>query len=205
MKIKLVWLLLIALTWGQATEEETQIEACHQGDIKSCLSSGISLSTGKNAENQEKKSLGLEFIRKSCKYGEEKACALLGENYYKDKHYQAARPYLTASCNKGVKHACEAMGTMYRDGQEVKQNDVKAREFYEKACALGSGDACINVAIMYKGGFGVDINRTAEKKYYKKACDAGANAGCDSYTSMDNEDKGIAEPGFFDKIKSLFN
>lgn len=205
MKMKLVWALFLSLTWGNAEEIAAQIEACHKGDIASCYKAGMALTTGKNAEHQEKKAMGLEYIRKACKFGEVKACDALGDNYYKDKHYQAAKPYLEASCDNGVKHACEAMGTMYRDAQEIRQNDVLAREFYEKACALGSADACINVAIIYRGGFGVEKNRAEEKMYYKKACDAGSQAGCDSYTKMDNKDKGIEEPGFFEKLKSLFN
>jgi len=205
MKMKLVWVLIMGLTWVHAVEIEAQIEACNGGNIKSCFEVGTVLTTGKNAEDQEKKSLGLELIRKACKHGEVKACDALGDNYYRDKHYQAAKPYLEVSCTNGVKYACEAMGTMYRDAQEIRQDDVLAREYYEKACDLESADACINVAIMYRGGFGVEINRVQEKMYYKKACDAGSKAGCDSYTTMDNKDRGIEEPGFFDKLKSLFN
>jgi TPR repeat protein len=203
--MKLVWALLLGFASVNAAELEAQIEACKMGDAKSCYEAGMTLTTGKNAENQEKKDIGLEYIRKACKYGEEKACDVMGDNYYKDKHYQAAKPYLETSCNRGVKHACEAMGTMYRDAQETRQDDVQAREYYEKACALGSADACINVAIMYRGGFGVMKDRTSEKMFYKKACDAGSKAGCDSYTKLDNQDKGIEEPGIWDKLKSLFN
>jgi TPR repeat protein len=205
MKMKLVWVLFAALTWGNAEELAAEIEACHQGDISSCYNAGMTLTTGKHAEDQEKKAMGLEYIRKACKFGEEKACQSLGDNYYKDKHYQAARPYLEKSCNKGIKDACEAMGTMYRDAQEIKQDDVLSREYYEKACALQSADSCINVAIMYRGGFGVQKSRAEEKAFYKKACDAGSDAGCDMYTKMDNKDKGIEEPGLWDTLKRLFN
>ena len=203
--MKLVWALLLGFACVNAAEVEAQIEACNKGNVQSCYDAGMTLTTGENAENQEKKNIGLEYIRKACKYGEEKACDALGDNYYKDKHYQAAKPYLIASCSRGIKHACEAMGTMYRDAQETRQDDVQARVFYEKACALGSADACINVAIMYRGGFGVRKDRTSEKMFYKKACDGGSKAGCDSYTKMDNQDKGIEEPGIWDKLKSLFN
>ena len=205
MKMKLILALFVSLTWGHAEELEAQIEACNKGDIPSCYKAGVTLTTGKHAEEQEKKEMGLEYIRKACKYGEEKACDAMGDNYYKDKHYQAARPYLEKSCKKGVRDACEAMGTMYRDAQEIRQDDVLAREYYEKACALQSADACINVAIMYRGGFGVQKSRAQEKAFYKKACDAGSKAGCDSFTKMDNKDKGIEEPGLWDKFKSLFN
>lgn len=203
--MKLVWALLIGFASVNAADLEAQIEACKMGDAKSCYEAGIALSTGKNAENQEKKEIGLEYIRKACKYGEAKACDTMGDNYYKDKHYQAAKPYLEGSCNKGVKTACEAMGTMYRDAQDIRQDDVLSREFYEKACALKSADSCINVAIMYRGGFGVMKDRASEKMFYKKACDAGSKAGCDFYTKLDNQDKGIEEPGLWDKFKSLFN
>lgn len=203
--MKLIVALLLGFVCVSATEIDAQIEACDKGNIKSCYQAGMALTTGENAEDQEKKDIGLEYIRKACKYGDEKACDALGDNYYKDKHYQAAKPYLEASCSKGVKTSCEAMGTMYRDAQEIRQNDVLAREYYDKACTLGSADACINVAIMYRGGFGVAKNRASEKMFYKKACDAGSKAGCDSYETMENKDKGIEEPGLLDKLKSLFN
>lgn len=205
MRMKLVLALFVSLTWINAEELDAEIEACLKGDVASCYKAGTALTTGKNAEDQEKKNMGLEYMRKACKFGEEKACDVLGDNYYTDKHYQAARPYLENSCNRGIVTACEAMGTMYRDAQEVRQNDILAREFYEKACALKSADSCINVAIMYRGGFGVEKNRAQEKVFYKKACDRGSKAGCDSFTKMDNKDKGIEEPGLWDKFKSLFN
>ena len=205
MKMKLVWALVLSLTWGTAAETDVLIDTCNKGNIKSCFEAGELLTAGENAQDQEKKSLGLELIRKSCKHGEVKACDSMGENYFKDKHYQAARPYLEESCHRGVKTACEAVGTIFRDGHETAQDDVLARRFYEKACELKSADSCINVALMYRGGFGVHQERSLEKMYYKKACDAGSQAGCSSYSTMDNEDKGVEGPGFFDKIKSLFN
>jgi len=205
MKMKLIGALVLSLTWVYASETDVQIEECDKGNIKSCFAAGMALTTGENAKDQEKKSMGLELIRKSCKYGEIKACDAMGENYFTDKHYQAARPYLEESCHRGIKTACEAVGTIYRDGHETAQDDVLSRRFYEKACALKSADSCINVALMYRGGFGVSQERSSEKMYYKKACDAGSQAGCDSYIAMDNKDKGIEGPGFFDKIKSLFN
>lgn len=188
-----------------ATEVEVQIEACNKGSIQGCYEAGLALTTGKNAENQEKKDTGLEYIRKACKYGEEKACDVLGNNYLKNKHYQAAKPYLEGSCSRGIRSACEGLGTMYRDGLEIRQNDVKAREYYEKACELGSKDSCINVAIIYRGGFGVEKNREKEKMYYKKACENASKSGCKSYKKMDNEDRGIEEPGVLERLKSLFN
>ena len=183
----------------------TKIEDCQKGHVLSCYEVGVALSSGENAENQEKKDLGLEYVRRACKYGEKKACDYLAENYFKDGHYLAAKPLYEDACNRGVMHACMGLGTIYRDGHDVQQNDVISREYYEKACDLGSKDSCINVAIIYRGGFGVTKDRTMVKKYYKKACDNGSEAGCDTFKKMDNKDKGIEEPGLWEKFKSLFN
>jgi len=200
------YILLVTLFFSvsYADKTTTQITQCKEGNISSCYEVGVFLTTGDNKDIQDNRVLGLELLRKACKYQDTKSCDILGDNYYKDKHYQAAGPYLKDACERKVKHACEAMGTMYRDAQEVKQDDVQARHYYEKACDLKSGDACINVAIMYRGGFGVTITRALEKKFYKKACDAGSEVGCDAFKRMDNEDKGIKEPSWFDKLKKLF-
>jgi len=184
---------------------KTQIDDCQKGDVKSCYDVGIALSTGKNAEHQEKKDLGLEYIRRACVYGMDTACDTMGENYFKDKHYGAAKPYFEKSCKRGVVSACNALGTIYRDGLDVRQNDMLSREYYEKACALKGADACINVAIIYRGGFGVQRDRMKEKEYYQKACEWGSTVGCSSFKRMDNTDKGIEESGLWEKFKSLFN
>jgi len=204
------WLLILfwlITTHALAASEEIdiKIKACQSGDVQSCYEAGVALSTGENAEDQEKKNLGLEYIRKACKFGEEKACDALGENYFKDGHYGAAKPYFEVSCARGIASACTGLGTIYRDGHDVRQDDVASRQYYVKACELGDKDACINVAIIYRGGFGVSKNRNMVKTYYKKACDAGSQAGCKSFKKMDNKDKGIQEPSLWEKFKSLFN
>lgn len=205
---KIIGILLgLSIVWAVELDEvsQAQITQCRSGDVESCYKVGLALSTGTNAEDQEKKNLGLEYIRRACKYGEEKACDTMGENYFKDKHYGGAKPYLEESCERGIVSACNALGTIYRDGHDVRQNDIQSRKYYKKACVLKGADACINVAIMYRGGFGVERNQTQEKLYYKRACDAGSEVGCKSFTRLDNEERGIEPPSIIDKFKSLFN
>ena len=176
---------------------------CMEGNASACYAFALPMITGENAKVQDIREKGLGFMRKACVLGYDQACDKMGENYYEDKSYIAAKPYLERSCDRGVKSACEAMGVIYRDGHDVKHDDLKARIFFEKACALKSGDACYNVAIIYRGGFGVAQSREKEKSFYKKACDAKLQAGCDRYTELDNEDKGI-ETGIWATIKSYF-
>lgn len=136
-----------ALDLGKEIDE--QIKACKSGETPICFKVAIALTTGDNAEVQEKKELGLEYMRRACSYGEVKACDLLGENYFKEKHFFVAKPYFESACKRNVVVACTGLGTMYRDENEVKQDDSLSRKYYEKACNLGDKDACINASIIY--------------------------------------------------------
>ena len=178
-------------------------QACRDGNATACYEYALPLVTGKNAKVQDTREEGLSYMRRACLEGEKRGCDVMGENYYKDKNYAIAMTYLDPACNRGVRSACEKMGMIYRDGHDVRPDDVKTREYFEKACALDSGDACFNIAIMYRGGFGVEKNRVKEKEYYKKGCDAGLKVACKRFTELDNEDKGI-ETGIWATIKSWF-
>ncbi|CAA6811321.1 MAG: Unknown protein [uncultured Sulfurovum sp.] len=195
---KIIVGLILTLFIAQASEQK-----CLEGDARACFEYALPLVTGENAKVQDIRERGLSFMRKSCILGYAKACDNMGTNYYKDKSYIAARPYLESSCERGVKSACESLAVIYRDGHDIRQDDIKARIFFEKACDLQSGDACYNVAIIYRGGFGVEKNRVKEKAFYKKGCESGLQAGCDRYIELDNEDKGI-ETGVWATVKSWF-
>ncbi len=178
-------------------------QSCMDNNATACYQFAIPLTEGENAKVQDIMEEGMSFIRKACILGEQRGCDKMGDQYYKDANYKVALPYLKKSCERGIKSACEAVGTIYRDGHETKPNDTLSRIFYEKACDLKSGTACYNVAIIYRGGFGVDKNRTKEKEFYQKACKASLKVGCDRFTELDNEDKGI-ETGIIATIKSWF-
>jgi len=202
-KILLLSILLTSLNLMAASKNLSK-EKCMENNASECYLYALPLLRGDNSKIQDIREEGLEFMRKSCVLGYAKACDIMGENYYKDKRYMAAKPYLEKSCERGIKSACEKIGVIYRDARDVNQNDVKAREFFEKACSLKSADACYNVAIIYRGGFGVAKNRIKEKDFYDKSCKYGLKVGCDRFIDLDNEDKGI-QIGIWSKIKSWFN
>ncbi|SFV59842.1 hypothetical protein MNB_SV-13-347 [hydrothermal vent metagenome] len=202
--IKIIILILAIFTSVWAEENEELKNACKENNATACYEFGLPMIKGENAKAQDIREEGLAYMRKACMLNETRACDEIGDNYYRDANYGASHPYLVKSCDRGIKSACEAVGTIYRDGHHLKQDDVKAREYYLKACDLQSGDACYNVAMIYRGGFGVDKNRTKEKLYYQKGCDAGLEAGCIIFTQLDNEDKGI-ETGLWADIKAWFN
>ncbi|MCF6243702.1 MAG: sel1 repeat family protein [Sulfurovum sp.] len=200
---KIVFIQVLMISFIFSFDKMQYVKACESNDVSACYTLAKHLTTGKNAENQDSMEEGKGYMRRACVYGEKRACDYLGVNYLKEKSYGAARPYLVDSCSRGIKVACESVGTIYRDGHDVKQSDVKAREFYDRACTLKSADACHNVAIMYRGGFGVEKSKVLEKKYYNKGCKLGLKVSCEQYKILDNVEKGI-ETGFLEKIKNWF-
>ena len=200
---KLLPLMLLLTITISASSEALLKQKCLNDNATACYELALPLTQGDNAKAQDILEKGMAYMRKACLYGENKACDVMGAQYYKDKNYIIANEYLTKSCNRGVKTACESVGMIYRDGHLNKHDDVKAREFFTKACELKSGDACYNVAIIYRGGFGVEKSRTTEKEFYKKACDLELKVGCERFTELDNEDKGI-ETGLMATIKAWF-
>jgi len=201
---QIIYFTLFTSILLSASDTSILKEKCKKDDATACYEIALPLVTGENAKAQDILEEGMSYMRKACILGENRGCDSMGEHYFKDKNYGIAKQYLSKSCNRGIKSACEAVGTIYRDGLDTKADDVKSREFYEKACDLKSGDACFNVAIIYRGGFGVEKSREKEKAFYKKGCDAGLKAGCDLFTDLDNEDKGI-ETGILATIKNWFN
>ena len=62
---------------------------------------------------------------------------------------------------------------MYRRGEGVEQNDVKAAEWYIKAAKQGNVSAQFNLALMYENGQGVEQSHTKAAEWYLKAAEQG--------------------------------
>ena len=76
---------------------------------------------------------------------------------------------------------------MYENGYGVKQDYLKAKEWWEKAAAQGYLDAQFNLGVMYDNGFGVKQDKKVAKKWYGEACDGGDQGGCDNYKKLNQQ------------------
>ncbi len=54
------------------------------------------------------------------------------------------------ACHYGLAISCSSLGLSYASGKGVKQDYVKAKEFFGKACDGGIEDGCKNYAILNK-------------------------------------------------------
>src|ERR1019366_5355781 len=80
---------------------------------------------------------------------------------------------LEHACNSKDIHACARLAAMYRKGEGVAKDEVKAVALFRKACDGAEEMACNNTGVMYKTGDGVPQDDAKASAVFKKACDAG--------------------------------
>ena len=93
-------------------------------------------------------------------------------------------------CNSGYAGGCSKLGILYADGQGVKQDYFKAKEFYEKACNGGIAYSCVGLGILYELGKGV-------KQDYLKSFELYENAhACSLLASLYKKGQGVKQDYF---------
>ncbi|WP_161937640.1 tetratricopeptide repeat protein [Sulfurovum riftiae] len=85
------------------------------------------------------------------------------------------------ACNEGKGRECLFVGSWYMSGKHVKQDSVKAAEFFSKACEFGAAIGCYNLGNMYARGEGVKHLPGKAKQLFKKACEGGIENACYNY------------------------
>ena len=88
------------------------------------------------------------------------------------KHEAAMKLYMD-SANEGYLTSQKTLAKLYREGDIVEQNSMKAIEWYKKAGEQGDSESLYNIGQMYHNGDGVEINYTEAVKFYKKASTLG--------------------------------
>jgi TPR repeat protein len=65
------------------------------------------------------------------------------------------------------------LGTVYFEGQGVKQDDKEAMKWYRRAADQGYADAQYNLGVMYGQGQGVEQDFKEAVKWLQKAAEQG--------------------------------
>ena len=86
---------------------------------------------------------------------------------------------LENSCNANNGNDCLELAHIYETGKEVKQDNLKAMEFYKKTCDAGDVNICLLVAKNYfNGENGITKNNSEGIIYSEKACVLGNVESC---------------------------
>lgn len=91
----------------------------------------------------------------------------------KNQDYKSAHSFFLKDAEHGDASSQYNLGSMYANGQGVKQNYDKAVFWYKKASDKGMPDAQFQMAMMYLNGTGVEKNFTQMNMLLCKAAKAG--------------------------------
>lgn len=81
------------------------------------------------------------------------------------------------------------LGSIYYDGDGVKENKTEAIKWYQKAAENNNPQAQAIVGAAYMGGIGVKQNFATAKKWFGKACDSKEQEACDMYKLLNQGTK----------------
>jgi TPR repeat protein len=123
----------------------------------------------------------LALFQKSCALDSPFGCAwwgvrLLDGDKPEDQPLGFAK--LQAGCDGFVGFACARIGSHYREGIGLKQDDTKGADFYERSCMLGSGQGCVALADSFLSGKGRPNDERQAFGLLRKGCKIDKAEGC---------------------------
>ncbi|MGX3044388.1 tetratricopeptide repeat protein [Helicobacter sp. T3_23-1056] len=129
-----------------------------------------------------------KYYQPACDKGIYEACYALSAFFIEERDFFNAKKNFEILCDKSNSSfkgdACALLGTMYVNGEGVRQDYNRAFEYYKKSCELKSPAGCNNLGVAYYFGQGVREDFSLAKQYYGKACDLGSQKACDNYKRL---------------------
>jgi TPR repeat protein len=123
----------------------------------------------------------LAMFQKGCSLDAPFGCAWWGVRLLdsdKPEDQQQGLAQLQTGCDGFVGFACARIGSHYREGIGVKQDDAKSADFYERACQLSSGAGCVELAGAFVTGKGRPHDEPHAVELLKRGCQLEPGDGC---------------------------
>lgn len=96
--------------------------------------------------------------------------------------------FLTKKCLENNIDSCSELADLYYQGIAIKQDSIKAIEFYNKACVGGDYESCFHVGYLYHfGNKGVEQNLFKALNFYSKACQNNIRSACENIELIDTK------------------
>ena len=95
------------------------------------------------------------------------------EQLYKQKDFKAMLAILQPLAEQGDAIAQSLLGSVYKEGQGVKQDYFEAVKWFRQAAEQGLARAQYNLGLMYDKGQGVKQDDVEAVKWYRQAAEQG--------------------------------
>jgi hypothetical protein len=172
-------------------------QSCNNGYAYACEILGWMYDVGDGVPGDSSRAAALyarmaTLYLDECNKGSRDGCSNVWNMYHagyndtliREKYLPRKVTLFTGACDSGNAAGCFYLGGLYRNGEDVVQDDVFANAEFRKSCALNDADGCVSLGLSYQHGEGVPKDADKAKELYSKGCSLGAQTGCDSYKEL---------------------
>jgi len=153
-------------------------KSCNENAVMGCYFLGLQYASGENTQKDYK--LAKQSFNMACqprnkdKIFYKESCEFLALFQYELGEYDSAFPAYEKMCKDGKADKCATLGDMYRHGNGVEKDVVKAKEILTNSCNANNMDGCLKLGNLY-----LDNNNTQKSiEFYTKVCDNKYPMGC---------------------------
>ena len=170
-------------------------QACDSGYAKACSSLGVILLASSQKEEISK---GFEIVKKSCGFGDFKACLSLADLYMQgfsqagviiEKDQEQAKKIFVNACEQETGLGCYQLAKI----SEKEENEAQATQFYEKACQYDHSESCRILGVRHLTGKGVPVSIENAAPFFLKGCGYGDRLSCEKIAAFYEEGKGVTK------------
>lgn len=172
--------------------------ACETGSGEDCFQAGIAYRDGELVKADPARAFALlasGCVRKSANACEAAAdLALAGEDGSGEKQPARAIELYVTGCTLGHGETCTRLGDVYRDGEGVSVDAVRAVDAYRRGCEARDGVGCAAAARMYaEGAAGLEADLPSAFAGHARACQLGEGASCHAIEPLAERAKALPE------------
>ena len=196
--VEIVVLVLLAVFWRLFPRARSLVKKDDEEELarqKQLEADRIKLEVERQVQDKQKEEERLKAEAKKQEEGPTDAQAQfeLGKEYYKKKYYDKATYWYRKAADQGYARAQNNLGSMYYEGNGVKQDYEEAVKWYRKAAEQELASAQFNLGNMYYEGKGVEQDYEEAVFWYDKAAQQGIDYAQDKLGHMYKNGLGVKQ------------
>lgn len=111
----------------------------------------------------------LYYIKDIADSGDVFAQYELARYYWDNENFQVALEYFEKAASQDFFLAIYSLGWRYYFGKFVKEDNIKARQYFERGAKIGYGESMLKLGDIYWNGYGITVDKQKAVELYKNA------------------------------------
>ncbi len=162
----------------------------------------ILLFTGMALGSDARQDNFIKAVELACERGDMDKCDRVAFIYDLNGEFKKSENIYIKACDGGSTWGCYGLGKLYKYGNGVEKDHLRAKRLFTKACDGGYALGCLVLGREYENyenNEGVMQNHFKAVEFYTRACDIEDDLGCYDLGRMYEDGKGVKQ----DYLKSI--